>query len=103
MGIAPCIIVSSTLIESVVDPSLLTQAFTWTNSASATGIALSASAVGRLVDGPGGARAGFAVPLLVLVATAALVWLNRTALATAASPAVDRVEPAERGPDLNRT
>lgn len=103
MGIAPCIIVSATLIESVVDRSLLTQAFTWTNSASATGIALSASAVGRLVDGPGGARAGFAVPLLVLVATAALVWLNRAALTTAASPAVDRVEPAERGPDLNRT
>jgi MFS family permease len=100
LGVAPCIIVSSTLIESVVDRSLLTQAFTWTNSASATGIALSASAVGRLVDGPGGARAGFAVPLLVLFATATLVRLNRAALATAASPAVDRMEPAERERDV---
>lgn len=53
-GVAPCIIVSSMLIESVMDRSVLTQAFTWTNSASAAGIAVSAAAVGRLVDGPGG-------------------------------------------------
>ncbi|WP_333766765.1 MFS transporter [Streptomyces sp. IBSBF 2435] len=76
-GVAPCIIASSTLVESVVDPSVLTQAFTWTNSASAAGIAVSAAAVGRLVDGPGGPRAGFTVPLLALTATAALTWSNR--------------------------
>lgn len=61
-GVAPCIIVSSTLIESVMDRSVLTQAFTWTNSASAAGIAVSAAAVGRLVDGPGGPRASFIIP-----------------------------------------
>lgn len=99
MGIAPCIILSATLIESVVDRSVLTQAFTWANSASAAGIAVSASAVGRLVDGPGGARAGFAVPLLILAATAILAWLNHTALTTAASPTADRTEPAERERD----
>ncbi|WP_329172609.1 MFS transporter [Streptomyces sp. NBC_01477] len=76
-GVAPCIIVSSTLVESVMDRSVLTQAFTWTNSASAAGIAVSAAAVGRLVDGPGGPRAGFTVPLLALTATAALTWSNR--------------------------
>ncbi|SOF02995.1 Predicted arabinose efflux permease, MFS family [Streptomyces sp. OV198] len=79
-GVAPCIIVSSTLIESVMDQSILTQAFTWTNSASAAGIAVSAATVGRLVDGPGGTRAGFTVPFLALAATAALTWSSRHAL-----------------------
>lgn len=81
-GVAPCIIVCSTLVESVVDRSVLTQAFTWTNSASAAGIAVSATAVGQLVDGPGGTRAGFTVPLLALTATAALTWSSRHALTT---------------------
>ncbi|MFD7602997.1 MFS transporter [Streptomyces mirabilis] len=81
-GVAPCIIVSSTLIESVMDRSVLTQAFTWTNSASVAGIAVSAAAVGRLVDGPGGPRAGFIVPFLALTATAALTWSSRQALTT---------------------
>lgn len=35
VGVAPCIIVCSTLVESVVDRSVLTQSFTWTNSACA--------------------------------------------------------------------
>ncbi|MER7694133.1 hypothetical protein [Streptomyces sp. NPDC097610] len=84
-GVAPCIIVSSMLIESVMDRSVLTQAFTWTNSASAAGIAVSAAAVGRLVDGPGGPRAGFAVPCLALTATAALTWAGRHTLTTVTS------------------
>ncbi|MEU1127052.1 MFS transporter [Streptomyces sp. NPDC005899] len=79
-GVAPCIVVSSRLVESVVDRSVLTQAFTWTNSASAAGIAVSAAVVGRIVDGPGGTRAGFAVPLLVLTAAAALTWSSRHVL-----------------------
>jgi predicted MFS family arabinose efflux permease len=84
-GIAPCIIVSSTLVESVMDRSVLTQAFTWTNSASAAGIAVSAAAVGRLLDGPGGPRAGFTVPFLALTATAALTWSSRHALTPGAT------------------
>jgi hypothetical protein len=93
VGVAPCIIVSSTLIESVMDRSVLTQAFTWTNSASAAGIAVSAAAVGRLVDGPGGTRAGFTVPLLALTATAALTWSSRHALTTGTT--ASRQPPAE--------
>lgn len=81
-GVAPCIIVSSTLVEWVTDRSVLTQAFTWTNSASAAAIAISAATVGRLVDGPGGTRAGFTVPCLALAATAALTWASRHALTT---------------------
>lgn len=79
--VAPCIIVSSTLVESAMDRAVLTQAFTWANSASAAGIAVSAAVVGRLVDGPGGTRTGFAVPFLVVAATAALAWSGRHALA----------------------
>ncbi len=79
-GLAPCVIVCSTLVESVMDGSVLTQAFTWANSASAAGIAVSAAVVGQIVDGPGGTRAGFTVPLLALTATAALTWSRRHAL-----------------------
>jgi MFS family permease len=92
-GVAPCVIVSSTLIESVTDRSVLTQTFTWTNSASAAGIALSAAVAGRLVDGPGGTRAGFAVPLLALTATAALTWCSRRALAATDKRPVARARP----------
>ncbi|MEU3731527.1 MFS transporter [Streptomyces sp. NPDC033538] len=81
-GVAPCIIVSSMLTESVMDRTVLTQAFTWTNSASAAGIALSAAAVGRLVDGSGGPQAGFTVPLLFLTAAAVLTWSSRHGLTT---------------------
>ncbi|WP_405406743.1 MFS transporter [Streptomyces sp. NBC_01104] len=98
--VAPCIIVSSTLVESVVDRSVLTQAFTWTNSASAAGIAASAAVAGRLVDGPGGARAGFAVPLIALTATAVLVRSGRHALMRAGRPAPPPADawPATPGP-----
>ncbi|MEV7405339.1 MFS transporter [Streptomyces sp. NPDC091267] len=96
-GVAPCIIVASTLVESVMDRSVLTQAFTWTNSACAAGIALSAAAVGRLVDGPGGTRAGFAVPLIALTSTAALTWSRRHAFAAgAASPQTGSAEGTHR-------
>ncbi|MFI7274413.1 MFS transporter [Streptomyces sp. NPDC049879] len=77
--VAPCVIVSSTLVARTVDRSVLTQAFTWTNSASAAGIAVAAAAVGRLVDGAGGARGGFAVPLVVVAVTAGLAWAGRRA------------------------
>ncbi|MFJ2954025.1 MFS transporter [Streptomyces sp. NPDC087270] len=96
VGVAPCIIVCSTLVESVVDRSVLTQSFTWTNSACAGGIAVSAAAVGRLVDGPAGTRAGFSVPLLALTATAALTWSTRrtlTATTTAEGPKVVTAAP----------
>ncbi|MEU1528571.1 MFS transporter [Streptomyces fagopyri] len=97
-GVAPCVVVSSTLVESVVDRSALTQAFTWTNSASAAGVAVSAAAAGRLVDTPAGPRAGFAIPLLALTAAAALTWARRDALA--AGPTGSRRPPAE--PDAPR-
>ncbi|MGW2279941.1 MFS transporter [Streptomyces sp. NPDC001770] len=77
-GVAPCVIVSSSLVDAVVPGAVLTQAFTWANSASAAGIALSAAAVGRLVDGPGGAGAGFAVPFVALTLAAVLARSDTT-------------------------
>ncbi|MFJ8864264.1 MFS transporter [Streptomyces sp. NPDC102473] len=100
-GVAPCVIVSSALVESVMDRSVLTQAFTWTNSASAAGIAVSAAAVGRLVDGPGGPRAGFAVPLLALTAAAILARSGRHTLAegaVAAGRPTSKGDPSECRP-----
>ncbi|MFD8418822.1 MFS transporter [Streptomyces sp. NPDC059466] len=97
-GVAPCVVVSSTLVEAVMDRSVLTQALTWTNSASAAGIAVSAAAVGRLVDGPGGPRAGFAVPFLVLASAAAIAWSSRNTLTAGSSasrqPAADADSPS---------
>ncbi|MFF3171168.1 MFS transporter [Streptomyces sp. NPDC057900] len=103
-GVAPCVIVSSTLVESVMDRPVLTQAFTWANSACAAGIAFSAAAVGRLVDGAG-ARTGFAVPLLALTATAALTWSSRTALtaATVSTTAATAFRPSRRHEQDTRT
>jgi MFS family permease len=95
--VAPCIVVSATLVESVTDRSVLTQAFTWTNSASAAGIAVSAAAVGRLVDGPGGPRAGFTVPFLALSAAAALAHSSRHTL-TPAGTVPGRSLPSAGGP-----
>ncbi|MCX5399523.1 MFS transporter [Streptomyces sp. NBC_00102] len=77
-GVAPCVIASARLVESVMPRAVLTQSFTWANSASAAGIALAAAAVGRLVDGPGGAGAGFAVPFVALTVAAALTWSDVT-------------------------
>ncbi|MCT9077940.1 hypothetical protein [Streptomyces fulvoviolaceus] len=48
------------LTESSVPRAVLTQAFTWGNSASAAGIAGAAAVAGRVVDA-GGAHGGFGV------------------------------------------
>jgi hypothetical protein len=54
------LILSSVLIESAVPRAVLTQAFTWGNSANAAGTAGAAAVAGRVVDA-GGAHGGFGV------------------------------------------
>jgi MFS family permease len=73
LAIAPFQTLSAVMTESSVEPTVLTQAFTWLNSGSAAGIALGASLAGRIVDA-NGPHYGFAVALLagllsVLMAT----------------------------------
>jgi MFS family permease len=74
VAIAPMMVLSSVLTERKMEPRLLTQAFTWMNSASAAGIAAAAALTGTAIDS-WGAAAGFtcaAVAALVIAATAAL-------------------------------
>ncbi|MER6015336.1 MFS transporter [Streptomyces bluensis] len=65
------LILSSVLIESSVPRAVLTQAFTWGNSANAAGTAGAAAVAGRVVDAVGapggfGVAAGAAVVMTVL-------------------------------------
>jgi MFS family permease len=70
LAIAPFMVLSSVLAESRVEPSVLTQAFTWLNSGSAAGIAMGAALAGRVVD-THEPRWGFTLALLA-AATATL-------------------------------
>ncbi|MDQ0904817.1 putative MFS family arabinose efflux permease [Streptomyces canus] len=60
LGVPVLLILTSVLTESSVPRAVLTQAFTWGNSASAAGIAGAAAVAGRVVDA-GGAHGGFGV------------------------------------------
>ena len=63
------LVLSSVLVEASVDRSVLIEAFTWLNSATAAGSAGAAGLAGALVDA-GGARAGLAVALAAGVGVA---------------------------------
>ncbi len=60
LAVPVLLILTSVLTESAVPRVVLTQAFTWGNSASAAGIAGAAAVAGRVVDA-GGAHGGFGV------------------------------------------
>lgn len=73
-AVAPMMVLSSVLTERKMESRLLTQAFTWMNSASAAGIAAAAALSGTVIDS-WGAPAGFgcaAIAALVIAAAAAL-------------------------------
>ena len=59
LAIAPILTLSSVVTQRRVDKAVLTQAYTWLNSASAAGLAGAAAVAGQLVDSAD-ARAGFA-------------------------------------------
>ncbi|WP_371664648.1 MFS transporter [Streptomyces sp. NBC_00280] len=60
LAVPVLLILSSVVTESAVPRAVLTQAFTWGNSASAAGIAGAAAVAGRVVDA-GGAHGGFSL------------------------------------------
>ncbi|MFK4264586.1 MFS transporter [Streptomyces milbemycinicus] len=60
LAVPVLLILTSVLTESSVPRAVLTQAFSWGNSASAAGIAGAAAVAGRVVDA-GGAHGGFGV------------------------------------------
>jgi predicted MFS family arabinose efflux permease len=93
-AIAPSIIVTGVLTQASVDAAVLTQAFTWQNSASAAGVALGAAGAGRAVDAVS-PSSGFLVSAVSASALTVVVyvwWL------TAARHTRNRVE-AEHGSD----
>lgn len=88
-AIAPSLIVCAVLTQALVDRTVLTQAFTWTNSASAAGIAVAATVAGHAVDAAG-PRWGFAIAAVAIATTAATVHAARTTLRTHDAGAVER-------------
>ncbi|MFE1852060.1 hypothetical protein [Streptomyces sp. NPDC059489] len=71
LAVPVLLILTSVLTESSVPRAVLTQAFTWGNSASAAGIAGAAAVAGRVVDA-GGAHGGFGVVVGAAVAMTVL-------------------------------
>ncbi|ADI03373.1 major facilitator superfamily MFS_1 [Streptomyces bingchenggensis BCW-1] len=74
-AVPPTLVLLNVLTEKCVHPTVLTEAFTWNNSASAAGSALAASLAGRTADSLG-ASAAFA-----LAPAAGLVLLILSAIA----------------------
>ncbi|OZM80457.1 MFS transporter [Pseudonocardia sp. MH-G8] len=66
-AVPPALVLLSVLTVRVVGPAALTQAFTWGNSASATGSALAASLAGRVSDTWGPSAALAQAPLAALL------------------------------------
>ncbi|MFJ2217417.1 MFS transporter [Streptomyces sp. NPDC101062] len=95
--IAPSLITSYTLVESLVPASARTEAFTWLTGAVALGQAAAVTAAGQLADAHG-ASAGFLVPLVgTALALATLVAL-RSRLAPRASGRVSARGMSHRTP-----
>jgi predicted MFS family arabinose efflux permease len=67
------------LTEKAVSPAVLTQAFTWSNSASAAGSALAASVAGRAADAWGSSAALALAPAAGLVLLILALVLARAA------------------------
>ncbi|MFI7636739.1 MFS transporter [Nonomuraea sp. NPDC049400] len=66
-AVPPTLVLLNVLTEKVVHPAVLTQAFTWNNSASAAGSALAASLAGRAADAWGASAALAQAPAAGLV------------------------------------
>ena len=78
-AVPPTLVLLTVLTERSVRPSVLTQAFTWNNSASAAGSALAASLAGRAADAWGAPAALAQAPVagLLLVGLAVVLFRVR--------------------------
>lgn len=96
LSIAPTLISSVALTQSSVPASRLTEALGWTSMGMATGVALGAAGLGRVIDG-WGADGGFAALVgvgLLLVASVLALRSGSTVTAEPGAPeaAQDRIE-----------
>ena len=78
-AVPPVLALLNVLTEKAVAPAVLTQAFTWSNSASAAGSALAASLAGRAADAWGSAAALALAPAAGLVLLILALVLARAA------------------------
>ena len=78
-AVPPMLALLNVLTEKAVTPAVLTQAFTWSNSASAAGSALAASLAGRAADAWGSAAALGLAPAAGLVLLILALVLARAA------------------------
>lgn len=88
LALAPIQVLSSVLVESEVEPAVLTQAFTWLNSGSAAGVAMGAAVAGRAVDASG-PQLGFGLAIaatLLATAMAVVVYRDRRSNDQASTP-----------------
>ncbi|WNI21783.1 MFS transporter [Streptomyces sp. ITFR-16] len=95
-AVPPVLVLLSVLAESAVHRSVLTQAFSWLNSASAAGSAGAAAVSGRAVDAFG-AHGGLAI---AAAATVSMAVLAAAGLRTGRAPG--RIPPARGRPDMTR-
>jgi len=75
LAVPPILVLCSVLAESGVHRAVLTQAFTWLNSASAAGSAIAASLAGWAVDAAG-PHAGFAIVTSAAAAMAVIAAIG---------------------------
>jgi MFS family permease len=86
-AIPPTLVLLTVLTERAVRPTVLTQAFTWNNSASAAGSALAAAVAGRAADVWGPSAALVQAPLAGLVLVMLSLALYRLLRTPRARPA----------------
>jgi predicted MFS family arabinose efflux permease len=88
-AVPPTLVLLTVLTEKAVSPAVLTQAFTWNNSASAAGSALAAALAGRAADAWGVSAALAQAPaagFVLLVLALALSRLARRSAGDAGEP-----------------
>lgn len=91
-AVPPILVLFNVLTEKAVPPAVLTQAFTWNNSASAAGSALAASLAGRAADAWGASAALAQAPAAGLLLLVLALILSRAARPRQDAPAVPAVE-----------
>ncbi|MET7712623.1 MFS transporter [Streptomyces sp. NPDC005407] len=101
LAVPVLLILASVLTEASVPRAVLTQAFTWGNSANAAGTAGAAAVAGRLVD-VGGAHGGFGVAVGAAVVMTVLALSGLRNSAPDAPKSSTPVETTARNPPATR-
>ena len=97
MAIAPTLIASVGVIQSAVDQSRLTEAFSWNSTGLAAGVAVGAAIVGQVID-RSGAQMGFvAVAMAGLLLTLTVIFVREARQPV--RPQSDEVYPAALNAD----